>query len=290
MQIRPPLREKMPTPNRDAILVREFHLPNFQFPWHLHAETELTWILKGSGLRYVGGSIEPFHAGDFCLLGGNLPHAWLSPPGERGPVRSLVVQFDPQRWGKDLVALPEFAPLLALFGRAQHGLAFDAPLGDRLRKILRRTESPLKRFAATLEILGELAADASARPLTLLPWGGTARRGADPRVQRTLTFLSQNSSGPISQAQAAAQARLSPAAFSRFFRRAFGRTFQTYLADLRLSDACRRLIETDHEISRIAFDAGFENLSTFNRTFRHRHGLSPRDFRRNALIPNLGSG
>lgn len=284
MQLRSPLRETIPSPNRSAIVLREFHLPAFRFPWHLHAEMELTWILAGSGLRYVGGSIEAFHVGDFCLLGGNLPHAWLSPAGERGPVRSLVVQFDPGRWGKELAILPEFAPLFVLFERAQRGLAFDAGLGERLRKRLRPTASPLPRFTALVDILGELT-DASARPIAPQPWGGTPRRGADPRIQRILTFLSQNSSGPIPQAQAAAVVRLSPAAFSRFFRRAFGKTFQTYLADLRLGDACRRLIETDHEISRIAFDSGFENLSTFNRTFRLRHGCSPRSFRHQPLAP-----
>jgi len=47
-------------------------------------------------------------------------------------------------------------------------------------------------------------------------------------------------------------------------------------------DACR-LLETDHSISRIAFDAGFDNLSTFNRSFRLTRGMSPRAFRRQAL-------
>jgi AraC-like DNA-binding protein len=50
-----------------------------------------------------------------------------------------------------------------------------------------------------------------------------------------------------------------------------------------LSDVCRQLLETDHSISRVAYDAGFDNLSTFNRAFRQARGLAPREFRREAL-------
>jgi AraC-like DNA-binding protein len=284
MQVRrQPLLERIPLPGAASVAVREFRPSAFRHALHQHPEVELTWILRGSGLRYVGDSVEPFQPGDFCLLGRNLPHAWLSPAGETGPVRSLVVQFDTDRWGPSLQGLPELTKIADLFERAARGLSFDSARAARLLPRMTRAASPLSQFTALLEILEELADAPEARPLAFAPWTVNRRRSSDPRVRAILAFLSQNASGRVTHKEAARHVRLSPAAFSRFFRRAVGKTFRAYLADLRLSDACRRLLESDHSISRIACDVGFDNLSTFNRTFRLARGLSPREFRREAL-------
>jgi len=278
-----PLLERVPLSGAASVAVREFRPSAFRHALHQHPEIELTWILRGSGLRYVGDSVEPFQAGDFCLLGRNLPHAWLSPAGETGPVRSLVVQFDTDRWGSSLRDLPEFSKIAALFTQASRGLSFGPALARRLHARMILPTTALTQFTTLLEILEELADCGEARPLAFGPWTGSRQKNADPRVRAILAFLSQNASGSISQREAARQVRLSPAAFSRFFRRAVGKTFRTYLADLRLSEACRQLLESDHPISRIAFDTGFGNLSTFNRAFRLARGVSPREFRHEAL-------
>jgi AraC-like DNA-binding protein len=93
-------------------------------------------------------------------------------------------------------------------------------------------------------------------------------------------YLSQKAGEAVSQADAARLAGLSPAAFSRFFRRASGKTFQAYVTDMRLSEVCRQLLESKRTISEIAFGAGFGNLSNFNRAFRIARGIAPGEFRR----------
>jgi AraC-like DNA-binding protein len=280
---RQPLLERIPLSGATSVAVREFRPSAFRHALHQHPEIELTWILRGSGLRYVGDSVEPFHAGDFCLLGGNLPHAWLSPTEEKGPVRSLVVQFDTARWGSALLDLPELTKIADLFERASRGLSFGPELASRLHSRMIRPASALSQFTALLEILEILADQTEARPLAFAPWARNRRMNSDPRVRTILSHLSQNASERISQKSAADMVRLSPAAFSRFFRRAVGKTFSSYLTDLRLSDVSRRLLETDDSISRIAYDAGFDNLSTFNRSFRQARGVSPREFRAIAM-------
>ena len=277
-----PLFERIPLSGPASLTIREFTA--FRYPWHQHPEIELTWILKGSGLRHVGDSVEPFHAGDFCLLGSNLPHTWLTSDNEPGVmVRSLVVQFDPERWGKEMLRLPEFARIADLFDRASRGLSFEASVAAQLRRKMFRQPSPLRQFTALLEILEELASHPGARPLALAPWAQGRHLAPDPRLRTVLAYLSENSGGPVSQADAARLVRLSPAAFSRFFRRSVGKTFQAYLTDMRLSEACRQLLESDRTISQIAFDAGFGNLSNFNRSFRIARGMPPGKFRSQAL-------
>lgn len=282
MQVLPqPVLERVPRSGAASLAVRDFRLPAFRHPWHQHPEVELTWILKGRGLRHVGDSVEPFQEGDCCLLGANLPHTWLS--RTRGGVRSLVVQFDPAIWGSEWQRLPEFAAIRSLLDRAARGLRFESSAASRLRgRLEENTGRPLRQFTAVLEVLDELARVKRVRPLSLTPWGSRTRPPCDPRLGQVLAYLTRQTGGPVSQAEAAALARLTPAAFSRFFRREVGKTFRAYVTDIRLGEVCRQLLETNRTISEVAFGAGFGNLSNFNRAFRAARGVPPSEFRRRA--------
>jgi AraC-like DNA-binding protein len=60
-----------------------------------------------------------------------------------------------------------------------------------------------------------------------------------------------------------------------------GRTFSQRLLDTRLATAHARLMaDNSHLISDIALDSGFSDLSYFNRCFRERYRMCPRDVRR----------
>jgi AraC-like DNA-binding protein len=65
-----------------------------------------------------------------------------------------------------------------------------------------------------------------------------------------------------------------------------GTTFSSYLLERRLAWAHRRLTDpsqVDHQIGAIALDAGFGDLSYFNRVFRRTYGETPSDVRYRAL-------
>ncbi len=61
-----------------------------------------------------------------------------------------------------------------------------------------------------------------------------------------------------------------------------GTTFTDYLLDRRLKRVSRSLLapaDADRTVADLAFDAGFGDVSHFNRCFKRRFGLSPKDFR-----------
>jgi AraC-like DNA-binding protein len=51
---------------------------------------------------------------------------------------------------------------------------------------------------------------------------------------------------------------------------------------VRITAACRLLLETDRRVADIAADTGYANLSNFNRRFRALKEMSPREFRARA--------
>lgn len=59
-----------------------------------------------------------------------------------------------------------------------------------------------------------------------------------------------------------------------------GRTFISWLKEVRIGHACRLLSQTDQPVLEIAIDSGFGNLSNFNRAFRQLSGRPPRAWRR----------
>jgi len=72
---------------------------------------------------------------------------------------------------------------------------------------------------------------------------------------------------------------MSPYHFLRTFRGIVGMTPHQYILHTRLHRAAVRLRRTDDSIAAIAFDAGFNDLSTFNRRFRRKMGLTPGAYR-----------
>lgn len=74
-------------------------------------------------------------------------------------------------------------------------------------------------------------------------------------------------------------ARLSPAHFSREFRRAFGETPHQYLLTRRLERAAALLRNTDRSISEICFAVGLRSVGSFTTSFGRAFGQSPRAYR-----------
>ena len=94
--------ELVPVGENASFAVREFDLPRFTSPWHLHDEYELTLILSGTGKRFVGDSVSPYAVGDLVLIGPNLPHYWRSDQtGRKQRSHSIVIQFRKNSLGKD---------------------------------------------------------------------------------------------------------------------------------------------------------------------------------------------
>jgi AraC-like DNA-binding protein len=84
---------------------------------------------------------------------------------------------------------------------------------------------------------------------------------------------------PLDVRALARAAHLSPAHFSREFRRAFGETPHQYLLTRRLERAAALLRNTDHRVSDICFAVGLRSVGSFTTTFGRIFGLSPTAYR-----------
>jgi AraC-like DNA-binding protein len=84
---------------------------------------------------------------------------------------------------------------------------------------------------------------------------------------------------PLDVPALARAAHLSPAHFSREFRRAFGETPHQYLLTRRLERAAALLRNTDRTVADICVTVGLRSVGSFTTTFRRIFGLTPTAYR-----------
>ncbi len=252
--------------------------PPGHFIWHYHPETQLVWTWRGQGLRCVGKSVERFEPGDLVLIGANLPHMWAAADKE---AVSTVVHFLPERWGADFWQLPEAQKLRRLLASAARGLHFTGPeaskAGRAIQALAARPAHDLGSLIRFLAICERLTRTPS-RPLNTLP-GKEASIERDPRLYQILEWIERRAVEPLTQEQAAAEVGMSPASFSRWFKKHLGRVFHRHLNELRVAMVCARLSGGQESITEAAFQSGYNNLANFNRRFREITGFSPSEFR-----------
>lgn len=107
--------------------------------------------------------------------------------------------------------------------------------------------------------------------------------------ERACSFLQENYHEPINREEAARALRLHPNYLSRLFKDQGGRTFSSYLRDLRMDHAKRLLRLGALQIDEIAARSGFGDLGHFHRTFKKLHGESPGAYRRQRKNMTSGS-
>jgi AraC-like DNA-binding protein len=273
--------EKVPFENDSSILWKHVRARRFRFVYHYHPEIELIHFVDGDGVEFVGDSSQTFKAGHLVLLGSNLPHFWVN-DAECQYAEACVIQFKPEIFGEYLLLLPELARLKSLIEVASRGVAFSHLMAAQAVPLMMRLggESGPKRLLTLLEMLALLSRDAQSRTLCAaadhLQDSGEAKR----RIEAVYRYLSTHFREPCSVPEVAKAVAMNEATFSRFFRRETGRTFVEALIDLRLSYACKLLRETDKTIAEMAYDCGFSNLANFNRQFRWKYRMTPKEYRK----------
>jgi len=106
-----------------------------------------------------------------------------------------------------------------------------------------------------------------------------SRRDARRVTQALRLIEAAEPSARLALAELAGAAAMSPYHFLRTFRQVVGMTPHQYILRTRLHRAAVRLLGSRAPVSAIAFEAGFNDLSTFNHRFRRLMGVTPSAFR-----------
>ena len=100
------------------------------------------------------------------------------------------------------------------------------------------------------------------------------------RLKTVLQLVEEHYREEISIDRAAAACGCSASHFMRWFKAMTAQSFTTFLNERRLNEAAAMLRGSDDTVLAVAESCGFGNLSYFNRVFKKKFGLTPREYRR----------
>jgi len=262
---------------QQSIDFRNIEKWRFKPYWHFHPEIELTLILKGKGIRYVGNSIQPFKAGDLVMIGENLPHHWVSDKILEEMAHALVIQFNPKIFEK-IHACKHF---LLLFERAKHGIQFQC--SDRLQQLFSSFEDSSRagRLACLINILDTLVTSPDQEALSTKTYTLSLKeKYGFAKSEKVTGYILENLNRKLTVGEVAEIAHLTPQSFCRWFKKSTGHSFVNFVSISRVENACQLLLTSDMTVSTVALECGFESISQFNRVFKKHKGVTATTFRK----------
>lgn len=101
------------------------------------------------------------------------------------------------------------------------------------------------------------------------------------KVDKSVEYVAKNFREKITLEQMAFELGVSKYVLSRLFSKTFHSNFAGYVNGTRLNYATSMLDGTNETIMNICYECGFESQRTFNRVFKERFGVTPREYRTN---------
>ncbi|WP_133578095.1 AraC family transcriptional regulator [Pedobacter metabolipauper] len=274
-------------PDDKSVISEQVEKPHFYPHLHRHDECQITWIQEGEGTLIAGNNMHAFQPGDIFMIGANLPHVFKSNPeyfvSDSGKlIRACSLYFNPQGVMASLFNLPEMRSSKTFLQNNKHGFkiptAYSKQIADKLLSVHQSVGTDL--LFNFLELFDNFMAIEDAEPLCPAIYSSDISDNEGIRLSNILNFIMQNYNTPITLENVSDVAYMTPQAFCRYFKKHTGRKFISFLNEVRINEACKNLISGKKAdcISGVAYHAGFNSITNFNRVFKSVIGSSPKDY------------
>ncbi|HRQ49068.1 MAG TPA: AraC family transcriptional regulator [Agriterribacter sp.] len=282
------LQFTIPVPENKSIIVLPESLPYFFPHFHRHKEVQLTWVIKGEGTLVAGNNMHAFQSNDIFFLGANQPHVFKNDstyfvPGSSKSIQALTIFFNPNGMLSSFFGLPEMKQLRNFIQLSQSGFSIPQPYTNdictRMQYISELKDGSVERIIYFIDLMKLL----SSLPATsALSSGNETKYYSEEdgsRISKIYKYIMDNFNNDISLEDVAGIAYMTTQSFCRYFRKRTGKTFISFLNEVRINEACSKLTSNPNEgISTIAYNCGFNSITNFNRVFRSVKEMTPSEY------------
>ncbi len=221
---------------------------------------DLTYVVRGSALYYIGSKKYKVSAGDLlCVPLGSLRSAESVPEDlmECHSINFLLYSHMGQA-----MALP--FPLVCRIGHQPDIIGLYRDLNAEW---LRRTPGyELKARAYTLLILQ--------RYFELIVYK-TDSGTIDTRIKKCIRYITDHYTDPISIHDLADLVGLNHVYLGNLFKQSTKMTFRQYLTSIRLNHAENMLRKGEYNVNEVALMCGYTDIFYFSKVFKENRGVSP---------------
>lgn len=250
-------------------MIESHHALGFAMPKTRHDFFKVVYVLAGRGWLYTDGGRFALTPHALLIVPENVLHRFEDHPSE--PLTLVLLCADRHFMAR----LPTALARRPAFIRGRQ-LAHEAR--DILRRLLVEQSvdtpaTPLMMSGLATQLFALLQRHWSSSPPPPHRTPTQARMAEYVRDLDHLFHMAQNLDS------AAETMGMSRRYFSQLFRQHTGKSWLRYLRARRLEHAQWLLANTDRMVITVAFECGFEELSTFYRAFRSATGQSPQSWR-----------
>lgn len=235
---------------------------------HLHKHIEFFMLYAGCTTAFIDSEEYDVRAGDLCMVFPNQIHQFKTVENEKYDLFIISPDILPELESVFSQCVPERAILRA------------KDVGSKPKELLRELIKVNKGSGEYKNILmkgillsffGEVLEKMSLTDVKSV---------SSHALKTVINYCSKNFSRDLSLAVLEDELHISKYYISHLFSMKLKVRFNDYINSLRISDACRRLKQTDQTITEISECVGFNTLRTFNRAFIRQVGISPSEYRR----------
>ncbi|MFM9908747.1 MAG: AraC family transcriptional regulator [Chitinophagaceae bacterium] len=273
----------IPVAGEQTVIMQEDILPHFYTHLHRHMETQITWIVKGEGTLLTGDHMHRFQSGDIFIIGANQPHLFKSDPkyfntNEKSSVHSITYFFNTNSLFGEIMKLPELKSINKFIVNTTLGMQlpkeYISVASDAI-KILKDKKNA-NRLAGFIQLLHLFSSFKKWKMLSTVSATNHISESEGLRMNDIYQYTMLHYTETITLSEIAKVAYLTPQAFCRYFKKHTRKTYITFLNEIRITEACKKIIQGDFEsFASIAYKTGFCNVVTFNRVFKKLVGRSP---------------
>lgn len=249
---------------------------------HWHEEFELNYVWEGEGEIYLNGEKYTVSVGDILVILPNVLHAAYPRRGSSLKYDAFV--FHPSLLGignNDRSAVECVYPLLKGQMKINCYITKEREDYQEFLDCIRQILSAARENKGHSDLLLK---SGLFRFLYLLEKGASLNPEAESferdLIRPSLRYMEEHYGENVTICQLAGCCNLSKSYFMSCFKKATGISAMEHLIQLRIRAACEALHKTDRNISDIAANCGYSNLSNFNRQFKRYVGCSPGNYRR----------
>ncbi len=103
------------------------------------------------------------------------------------------------------------------------------------------------------------------------------------RIETIKQYINDNLDKNINRSEAAAMAYLSEDYFTKIFKSLTGYGFKEYIINQKIEYCKMLLVKTNFPVGVISSKVGYDNYSNFTQIFKKHTGITPQEYRKNAL-------
>jgi AraC-like DNA-binding protein/quercetin dioxygenase-like cupin family protein len=281
-----PLLKIIDTQQNNAFQIMKVQEPYFFPSWHFHPEYEIMLVVEGTGMRFVGDSMERFEAGDLVFFGSNIPHLYRSDAAYYEKESTLqskatVVYFKENFLGPSFWDMPDVLPIKKLLSLSKRGVKFKGNTRKELKKQIQKLDERNDGIEKIIALLTILKIMSGTKEYDLLSSNAFIRYVEEDdcvRINRVYQYIMDNYTENPSLQQVSEIANMSTTAFCRYFKSRTNKTYTQFLNEIKIGNACKLLVDDNQSISQICFEIGFNNFTHFNSQFKKITGLTPREY------------